>query len=152
VLRVLEGKSFRRHFIPTAVWYHATQIDTWNTNDKDLVSALQAIWDTIYGRTVPHQIEVNDSVFRVVCHNFTNSVSASNSHDLQTTQRISDTWRSPIGSSAIAVVNSFFNSVDLFKAEERRREFAKNALDTFQFIYRDTTSSNRGVSYVLYSR
>jgi len=149
---VQDGRRFRRHFIPTVVWYHATQIDAWNTNYKDLVPALQAIWDTIYGRTVPHQIEVNDSVFRAVRHNLTSSVSASDSHDLQTTQRISETWHSPIGSSAIAVVNSFFNSVELFKTEERRREFAKNALDTFQFIYRDTTSSTRGVSYVLYSR
>ena len=130
------------------VWYYATQTNPWNANDKDIVPALQAIWDTIYGRTVPHHIEVNDSVFRVVRHNFTNSVNASDSHDLQTTQRISDTWRSPIGSSAIAVINSFFNSADLFEAEERRCEFAKDALDTFQFFYCDTTSSNCKVNYV----
>ena len=130
------------------VWYYATQTDPWNANDKDIVPALQAIWDTIYSRTVPHHIEVNDSVFRVVHHNFTNSVSASDSHDLQTTQRISDTWRSPIGSSAIAMINSFFNSADLFEAEERWCEFAKDTLDMFQFFYCDTITSNHKVSYV----
>src|SRR5260221_9420000 len=43
-----EKNMFQQCFIQTAVWYHATQADEWNINDKDLVPALQEIWDTVY--------------------------------------------------------------------------------------------------------
>ncbi len=61
-----DKNMFQQHFILTAIWYHATQADAWNINDKDLVPALQEIWDTVYHHTITHQIEVNGAVFQVV--------------------------------------------------------------------------------------
>jgi hypothetical protein len=107
---------------------------------------LQKIWDSIYGDAVPHRIEVNDSVFQVVCHSLTTNRTPSDSCNPQTAQRISDTWRSRIGSTAIAIINSFFDSAGAFETDESRREFARNALEKFDFIYDDATSSNRKVN------
>jgi len=124
------------------VWYHAAQTNAWKFDDGDLVLALQEIWDSIYGGTVPHQIEVNDSVFQAVCHSLTMIISPSDSYNLQTAQRISNTWCSHIGSTAIAILNLFFDSADVFKTDESWWEFAQNALKKFDFLYDNTTSSN----------
>jgi hypothetical protein len=60
-------------------------------------------------------------------------------------QRISDTWRSHIGSTAISVINAFFDSVDVaeeFTTNESRQEFAQNGLENFAFLYSDAASPN----------
>jgi hypothetical protein len=64
---------------------------------------------------------------------------------LQAMQRISDTWRSRIGSTAISVVNTFLDSsgvAEELATDESRQEFAKTALESFGFLYSDTESAD----------
>jgi hypothetical protein len=67
-------------------------------------------------------------------------------------QRLSDTWRSRMGSTAIAVVNSFFDSNEIFESDEGRKEFAESGLKTLSFLYEDTTSADQKVHYLYCNR
>ena len=78
-------------------------------------------------------------------------ISPSDSGNLQTAQRISDTWRSHIGSSALAIVSSFFATVPSLKTDEKAQEFAKRAIETLEFLYGDTMSPERKVNH-MYSK
>jgi hypothetical protein len=78
-------------------------------------------------------------------------ISPSDSCNLQTSQRISDTWRSRIGSSALTIVSTFFTTVPSLKTDEKARVFAKRAIETLEFLYGDTTSPERKVNH-MYSK
>lgn len=66
---------------------------------------------------------------------------------LQATQRLSDGWRSVMGSSAMAIVNAFFNATDEYRnSDKMRQEFADASLDQFRFIYRSAKGKDRRVS------
>ncbi|KAH9986314.1 hypothetical protein BJV74DRAFT_885969 [Russula compacta] len=67
---------------------------------------------------------------------------SSNSYALQ---RISDTWRSHIRSTAITIINAFFTSnevADIFTTDESQQDFATNALKGLKFLYGDTSSAD----------
>ena len=54
----------------------------------------------------------------------------------QTMQRVSDSWCSTIGSTAIAVVLAFCNAnADLKNSDENRQEFAAQYLEHLRFLY-----------------
>jgi hypothetical protein len=77
---------------------------------------------------------------------FANEVSS------QVKQRLSDGWRSRIGSAAISVVNAFFESVKvatLFTTDDSRQQFAKTMLKDSKFLYFNTESSNPKASLIL---
>jgi hypothetical protein len=60
-------------------------------------------------------------------------------------QRISDTWRSHFGSTAISILNAFFDSEDIaedFTTNESHQVFAQNTLKNFAFLYSDTALAN----------
>ena len=78
-------------------------------------------------------------------------ISPSDSSNLQTAQRISDTWHSCIGSSALAIVSSFFTTVPLLKTNEKAREFAKQAIKMLEFLYGNTMSPEHKVNH-MYSK
>jgi hypothetical protein len=61
-----DNDRFRHTFIPTLVWWTAYQPDAWKVDDNDLIYAMREIWQAVYGRSVPHKIRLNDSVFQVV--------------------------------------------------------------------------------------
>jgi len=42
------GDVWRRTFIPTYLWWVATQPDPWCLDDEKAIEAMQDIWDTIY--------------------------------------------------------------------------------------------------------
>jgi len=75
-------------------------------------------------------------------------ISPSDSGNLQTAQRISDTWCSCIGSSALAIVSSFFTTVPLLKTNEKAWEFAKWAIEMLEFLYGDTMSPEHKVNHI----
>jgi hypothetical protein len=135
---------FRRNFISTAVSLVASLGNAWKVEDKVAVPKFQKIWDTIYGSTVPYTIEVNDAVYSVVRGNFP-FYKVLLIFCLQTMQRVSDTWRSRFGSTAMHLINSFFSSDETFDTDESRQDFAKEAIRTRSFLYADTTSPNRKV-------
>jgi hypothetical protein len=80
-----EDNRFRRAFIPTLSWFHARLMDTFNVPDKILLKGMQLSWNASYGKKLPYEIELNDSVFQVVSHEFPPCVflmfSAGNSED-----------------------------------------------------------------------
>ena len=78
-------------------------------------------------------------------------ISPSDSSNLQTSQRISDTWHICIGSSVLAIVSSFFATIPLLKTNEKAQEFAKQAIETLEFLYGDTMSPERKVNH-MYSK
>jgi hypothetical protein len=60
-------------------------------------------------------------------------------------QRISDTWCSHFGSTAISILNTFFDSEDIaeeFTTNESHQAFAQNVLENFAFLYSDTALAN----------
>ena len=61
-------------------------------------------------------------------------------------QRVSDAWRSPIGSTGLSVVNAFFESSQHLKTDEDRRAFARQGLENIKFLYSDTTADDPRVS------
>lgn len=70
----------------------------------------------------------------------------------QVKQRLSDSWRSKIGSAAISVVNAFFEygeAASLFTTDDSRQQFAKTMLKDLKFLYSDTKSSNPKASLTL---
>ena len=69
-------------------------------------------------------------------------------------QRLADSWRSSIGSSAISVLNAYFDRKENLKdSDEARVETAEYALDKLRFCYKKAESDDEEVSiyYVLCS-
>jgi hypothetical protein len=67
-------------------------------------------------------------------------------------QRVSDSWCSTMGSTAIAVVLAFCNeNSDLKNSDEDRQEFATQYLDNLRFLYEDSDSDDVKVSSIGYS-
>jgi hypothetical protein len=73
----LTGDVWRRAFIPTYLWWVATQPDPWCVDDEKAVEAMQNIWDTIYDTKdkkdkkdddtkIVYTITLNDAVFSIV--------------------------------------------------------------------------------------
>jgi hypothetical protein len=54
-------------------------------------------------------------------------------------------WRSNCGSTAVAMVNAFFDSddvADAYATDDARVRFAEHMLDKFRFLYQDTEDEN----------
>lgn len=65
---------------------------------------------------------------------------------LQATQHLRDGWRSVFGSSAIAIVNAFFDShLDYRDSNKMCVKFAMDALDNYKFIYFSANGTNHNV-------
>lgn len=75
--------------------------------------------------------------------------SFANDFSSQVKQRLSDGWRSRIGSAAISVVNAFFESVKVATTDDSRQQFAKTMLKDSKFLYSNTESSNPKASLIL---
>jgi hypothetical protein len=63
----------------------------------------------------------------------------------QAQQRVSDSWRSKIGSTGLMVVNSFFEAKDEL-TDEGRRQIAREGLRHNRFLYSNVTSDDPLVS------
>lgn len=50
-------------------------------------------------------------------------------------QRVSDTWRSVHGSSAMSIIAAFFKSNPKIDSDEARQNFARLALENSKFLY-----------------
>jgi len=56
---------------------------------------------------------------------------------------VRDSWRTAFGSTAMSVVNDFFNAnKDEFPTNETRQEFAKEILTDRKFLYSNIESDN----------
>ena len=70
----------------------------------------------------------------------------------QILQRLADSWRSSIGSTALSVLIAYFESRDdLQDSDESRAEFANYALDKLRFCYKKADGDDEEVSvYYMY--
>jgi hypothetical protein len=63
---------------------------------------------------------------------------------------LSDTWRSAIGSTGIAVVNTFFESKDDLATDEERKAFAKDGLKDLKFLLAIYCKYKQALEYILF--
>jgi hypothetical protein len=67
-------------------------------------------------------------------------------------QRVSDSWCSTIGSTAIAIVLTFCNAnADLKDSDENRQEFAAQYLEHLRFLYHKANGDDAKVSKLVQS-
>ncbi|KAI0654345.1 hypothetical protein C8Q70DRAFT_1058588 [Cubamyces menziesii] len=116
-------------FVPTLYEYQGSRHDPWTFGDASSVDVVQAIWDKVYGDSLPHKVVSNDNV-----------------HGLAI-QKIYD-WRSGIASAAIAVFERCFNASERTKytvdrahkkaaIEAARSAFCIKIHHAWGFVYRD---------------
>ena len=64
-------------------------------------------------------------------------------------QRVSDSWRSTMGSTAIAIVLAFCDgNPDLKDSDENRQEFAAEYLEELRFLYQKSDGNDVKVSSI----
>ena len=69
---------------------------------------------------------------------------------IQILQRLADSWRSSIGSTALSILIAFFESQDnLRDSDENRAEFADYLLDKLRFCYKKADGDDEEVSVYL---
>lgn len=135
-----DDNRWRGNFIPTFLWYAAYQMDPWNLEEDAAVDAMQQIWNQLYGKAIPYQITTHDAVYIIVSglvfvFLFSESYSL---YFVKTLQRVSDSWRNTIGSTANTVLTNFFESSEGFDTDWSRQNFASDQLEDSKFLYSDT--------------
>ena len=66
-------------------------------------------------------------------------------------QHISNSWHSPIGSTAIIVLIAFFNSnMEQYATNEIRQGWAAWYLEDFCFAYKDSDGNDKSVHAILF--
>ena len=61
-----DENQWRKHFIPTFLWYVAWQQDPWAMDEADTTLALQQIWDQLYAGLIPYTVKAHDAVYSIV--------------------------------------------------------------------------------------
>ena len=66
-------------------------------------------------------------------------------------QRLADSWRSSIGSTALSVLIAFFESHENLKdSDDNRAEFAEYALDKLRFCYKKANGDDEEVGVFVF--
>jgi hypothetical protein len=58
--------KWRRRYVPTYLRFLSSYTKVWTISDNDAVTAMQKIWDDIYGDQIPYNVNVNSAVFKTV--------------------------------------------------------------------------------------
>jgi len=119
-----DENQWRKHFIPTFLWYVAWQRDPWAMDEADTTLALQQIWDQLYGGLIPYTVKAHDAVYAIAM------------------QRVCDSWRNVYGSSAISIIVAFFNSTQSLNSDDSRRDFATSLLESSKFLYSNSSGDD----------
>ena len=144
-----DNGTWRCIVIPSYLQYLAcqdTDKDVWTVDDDEAVSIQQEIWNFVYGDKVPHIVTVQGPVFALV------SVSIlllyySDYFLIQIDQRVCE-WRGGFASAALSVVNAFFDD-NKYESDDSCQEFARSALESWEFLYRDVFTTKDGEVSVL---
>ncbi|KAI0245227.1 hypothetical protein BJV78DRAFT_1356894 [Lactifluus subvellereus] len=110
-----ENNVWRRTLILTYIQYMSNQKNAWGIQDNDAIVILQGIWDYVYGARVPAKIGIVGPIFAVA------------------DQRLCE-WRGAFGSAALMFLNTFFSDSG-YDTDEARREFSREALSDYAFLY-----------------
>ncbi|KZP30690.1 hypothetical protein FIBSPDRAFT_945623 [Athelia psychrophila] len=118
-----ENHLWRKVIVPTVFRWLGSQPHPFAVDGENLANIVSVIWET-YLSDIPLSFAVG-----------------SKGHQLLT-QRISDGWRNPIGSAAIAVVTAMLE--DQFPdSDEERQQCARDLLHGKRFIYYKAVDDNR---------
>ncbi|KAH8980733.1 hypothetical protein EDB86DRAFT_3087613 [Lactarius hatsudake] len=110
---------FRRTFVTTYMAFVGQTNDPWEVPVRQSVQVMQKIWDATGG--IEYEITSKTAIYQ------------------KTVQRLTDSWRSSIGSAGIAALMAFFDSHQDFRdSDEERMKFAKNHLNSLRFLYKDS--------------
>ncbi|EGO01101.1 hypothetical protein SERLA73DRAFT_151647 [Serpula lacrymans var. lacrymans S7.3] len=113
----MEGGRWCNTFITMYEKWVGTCENPWNISDTKAVWAMQLAWDAIYPN-ICHTITVQDPVYLVA------------------SQRLSE-WQSGFGSTAMAMVEHFFESDPAYTTYHARQEFASEVLTGFAYLYEE---------------
>ncbi|KAI0244989.1 hypothetical protein BJV78DRAFT_1289749 [Lactifluus subvellereus] len=110
-----ENNVWRCTLIPTYIQYMSNQKNAWGIQDDDAIVILQGIWDYVYGARVPAKIGIVGPIFAVA------------------DQHLCE-WHSAFGSAMLMFLNTFFSDSG-YDTDEARREFSREALSDYAFLY-----------------
>ncbi|KAG2335812.1 hypothetical protein BDR05DRAFT_953807 [Suillus weaverae] len=128
----INPKIWRRVFISTYIQYVATLANPWEVPTKLACEKMQVIWDVIFPH-IGHTVTSLSSVYYIAV------------------QRVADSYRSNIGSAAIAIVIVYFESQDSLRdSDDNRAEFAVFALSNLQFLYKKANGDDKSKFRGLY--
>jgi hypothetical protein len=61
-----ENNLFHKCFIPTYIKFLAEGGDPWTMDELTVVTAMQKIWNAVYGKKIPYMITTDCPVFAIV--------------------------------------------------------------------------------------
>ena len=117
----------------------------WDVPVKQALNVMQKIWIARSDYNLKYEITSPSAVYQkvLVCVFFFWFWDPNIS---QTVQRLADSWRNIIGSNGIMILLAFLNSQpDLQDSDSGRQEFAKNYLEDFRFLYKDSEHEDKKV-------
>ncbi|KAG1844763.1 hypothetical protein C8R48DRAFT_678368 [Suillus tomentosus] len=128
----IDPKIWRRVFISTYIQYVATLANPWEVPAKLACEKMQVIWDAIFPH-IGHTVTSLSSVYYIAV------------------QRVADSYRSNIGSAAIAIVIAYFESQDSLRdSDDNCAEFAVFALSNLRFLYKKANGDDKSKFRGLY--
>lgn len=118
----------------------------WAIPPKQIIPIMQIMWDAFFDN-IPQEIMATGMIYQLVSNS---NICPTEYHtfSIQAMQRVSDSWRSPIGSMAIMVLITFFNSDMELSTNEDRQEWATWYLDKFHFAYKEADGNDKLVCTV----
>ncbi|KAG1837629.1 hypothetical protein DFJ58DRAFT_734231 [Suillus subalutaceus] len=128
----VEQKLWCCVFVSTYMQYVATLANPWEVLPKLVCQKMQVIWDAIFPS--------------ILC-----TVMSMSTVYIVTVQRVADSYRSFIGSVAIAIIIAYLESQDKLKDSDNNRvEFAKYTLDKLRFLYKKANGDDKSKFRGLY--
>ncbi|KAG1860199.1 hypothetical protein DFJ58DRAFT_840080 [Suillus subalutaceus] len=125
----VEQRLWRCVFISTYMQYVATLANPWEVPPKLACQKLQVIWDTIFPN-IPYTVT---------------------EHKHHTVQHVADSYRSFIGSAAIAIAIAYLESQDTLKhSDDNCVKFTTYALDKLRFLYKKANGDDKSKFHGLY--
>ncbi|KAI5987023.1 hypothetical protein EDD15DRAFT_2372742 [Pisolithus albus] len=120
--------AWRRLYISALAHFAAGYDNPWSIPSDTFRSALQEIWDTVYGGNIEHVVAVGGPVFQIAKQSLNN-------------------WRGGFATAPVAVITTFFANDPDFENVDERIEFAKAMLTRNRFLY----GQNRGTDSKVWS-
>ena len=134
----MDHKKFHRVYFPTIVQFLSRQLNPWAIAPAQAIPIMQTAWDEIIPK-VPYEITASSVVYRLVSVPYTAHKFRPINIILKTMQRAADTWRGPMGSSALMAVILFFKlHEDLYATDAERQEFARWYLQHNRFAWKQS--------------
>ncbi|KAI0245668.1 hypothetical protein BJV78DRAFT_1287355 [Lactifluus subvellereus] len=121
----LKDGTWHKRVVPTLIRWASIQPNPWVIPDVKITDALEKICNAYFGGS-ELSITTTSVAFRLAL------------------QCLSDSWCSVIGSSAIAIINAFFDDHNNYRDDDAmQQEFAQHSLKLFRFTYRKAKGNDR---------